>query len=255
MQRIGASYDYTEVDSDTIEFTYELASDDLVTMIVVSIDLYNPAWTNITEDLIPDADDTRSIGSILKTWKNFFTKTASSWNWATTTATAGYVPVASSTNRLDDAWQNISYANATDLTDGNTTTLHYHANIFATASAVLQASANTERSKSNDTNYTKVKEIVTNIGGSANIYFACKASGAAGNAKIYINDIAVGSEIACADSAIYTTSSATFYIYPGSRLQAYYKTFNTGGTSVTLKDFQLSFTTSTFDTLYNTITD
>lgn len=45
---------------------------------------------------------------------------------ATTTPTAGKLPIASSTTRLDDGWQNISYANATDLTDGNSTTVHYH---------------------------------------------------------------------------------------------------------------------------------
>jgi hypothetical protein len=117
MQRIGASYDYTEVDSDTIEFTYTLASDDLVTMIVVSVDLYNPAWTSVTEDLIPDADNTHSIGSILKTWKNFFTKTASSWNWATTTAAAGYVPIASTSGKLDASWLNKNFGG--DGSDGD----------------------------------------------------------------------------------------------------------------------------------------
>lgn len=37
LQRIGASYDYTEIDSNTIQFTYTLASDDLVSMVVISI--------------------------------------------------------------------------------------------------------------------------------------------------------------------------------------------------------------------------
>lgn len=108
LQRIGATNDYTEVDSDTIEFTYTLASDDLITMIVVSIDLYNPAWTNVTEDIIPDADNTHSLGSILKTWKNFFTKTASSWNWATTTPTTGYMPIAGTGGKLDNDWLNVT---------------------------------------------------------------------------------------------------------------------------------------------------
>lgn len=107
-QRIGASYDYTEIDSDTIEFTYELASDDLVQMIVVSIDLYNPAWTNVTENLIPDSDNLHDIGSAAKTWKSFFTKLATSWNFATTTATSNYVPVAGTGGKLDNAWLNVT---------------------------------------------------------------------------------------------------------------------------------------------------
>lgn len=107
-QRIGASYDYTEIDSDTIEFTYELASDDLVQMIVVSVDLYNPAWGNVTEDIIPDTDNAHDLGSLTKTWKKLYTKLATAWNWATSTPTANYVPVAGTGGKLDNGWLNVT---------------------------------------------------------------------------------------------------------------------------------------------------
>jgi len=70
LQRIGGSYDYTTTTMDTIEFTYELVADDLVTMIVVSVDLYNPTWTNVTENLLPDVSATHNIGSATYQWNN-----------------------------------------------------------------------------------------------------------------------------------------------------------------------------------------
>lgn len=71
-QRIGATYDYTEIDSNTIQFTTTLASDDLVQMVVVSVDLYNPAWTAVNDNIIPDTDNAYDLGTATKTFKDVY---------------------------------------------------------------------------------------------------------------------------------------------------------------------------------------
>jgi len=110
LQRIGASYDYEEVDSDTIEFTYELASDDLVSMIVVSVDLYNPAWGVVNDNIIPDTNNAYDIGSSSLQFKDLYLKGDLILNDvpATSTPTADAIPIASSSSKLDNTWLNAS---------------------------------------------------------------------------------------------------------------------------------------------------
>ncbi len=247
-QRIGASYDYTEVDSDTIEFTYELAADDLVQMIVVSIDLYNPAWTNVTEDIIPDTDNAHDLGSLTKTWKAIYTKLATAWNWATTTPTAGYVPIASTSNRLDDGWQNISYANATILTGGTTTSLHLH-NPFAvvsaaSSSATLLNSNNTETSTV-ASSYTLLKTTRVLLGGYYNIYFEVKGNAnGLGYGRIYREGVALGTERS--GNLSYLGYEESLLFLPGDSIQIYAK--GDGDSTAYIQNFRLYGTLQTTST-------
>lgn len=150
-QRIGASYDYTEIDSDTIEFTYELASDDLVQMIVVSVDLYNPAWTNVTEDIIPDTDNAHDLGSLTKTWKKLYTKLATSWNWATSTPTANYIPIAGTGGKLDNGWLNVTTTPTASLIPLGNTSGQVSADWVATSTFVSIAYTSTSVNSVNGT--------------------------------------------------------------------------------------------------------
>lgn len=71
---------------------------------------------------------------------------------ATSTPTINTIPIApTSTTVLADGWQTVSQANATDLTDSGSTTLHYHQNLIYATSTDVSA---TESDTSNKTLYT-----------------------------------------------------------------------------------------------------
>ena len=217
-------------------------------MIVVSIDLYNPAWTNVTEDIIPDTDNAHDLGSLAKTWKKLYTKLATAWNWATTTPTAGYVPIASTSNRLDDGWQNISYANATILTGGTTTSLHLH-NPFAvvsaaSSSATLLNSNNTETSTV-ASSYTLLKTTRVLLGGYYNIYFEVKGNAnGLGYGRIYREGVALGTERS--GNLSYLGYEESLLFLPGDSIQIYAK--GDGDSTAYIQNFRLYGTLQTTST-------
>ena len=71
LQEEGASADYTASDdTNTMTFNTAVEDTDKVTLLVVSIDLYNPAWGTVTSSIIPDTTDTYDIGSDTKRFKD-----------------------------------------------------------------------------------------------------------------------------------------------------------------------------------------
>ena len=130
--RQGASYDYITTTTNAIEFTYEVNDTDTISMYVVSIDLYNANWANVSEDLLPDIDATHDIGSSSLQFKDLYLSGTvyGTINEATSTPTASKIVIASSTGEIDPDWitdtQLLSVVENTDLTDNGTTTLHYH---------------------------------------------------------------------------------------------------------------------------------
>lgn len=110
-QREGASYDYTIIDSNTIEFTTTLSSDDTVQMFVVSVDLYNPAWGVVNASILPDTDNAYDIGSSSLQFKDVYaTGTVYVKNLsvngvlATSTATANAPVLADSSGLISNNW-------------------------------------------------------------------------------------------------------------------------------------------------------
>lgn len=76
----GASNDYIAVDEPNNYITFNEATkdDDIITLLVVSVDIYNPAWNNVTADVLPDLTESWSIGSALKKFKDIFLSGAAS---------------------------------------------------------------------------------------------------------------------------------------------------------------------------------
>ena len=109
-----ADGDYTIIDSNTIEFNYEVKDTDKIVMIVVSVDLYNPAWNNVTEDILPDEDNLRDLGSSSKTFAELHLKTADGFNQATATPTAGKIPIADGSGKLDNGWIGLGFGDGSD---------------------------------------------------------------------------------------------------------------------------------------------
>ena len=59
----GASEDYVTSGTNRAIFNTVVESTDKITLLVVSVDLYNPEWNNVTADILPDTTNTHDIGS------------------------------------------------------------------------------------------------------------------------------------------------------------------------------------------------
>lgn len=66
----GATNDYIATSSNAIIFNDAVLDDDKITMLVVSVDLYNPAWNSVNDDILPDVDSAYDIGSAAKKFKD-----------------------------------------------------------------------------------------------------------------------------------------------------------------------------------------
>ena len=72
LQEYGATEDYTVADSNTIVFNTGVEDTDKVTLLVVSVDLYNPAWGLVNADILPDTHNTYDIGATGNRFKDGF---------------------------------------------------------------------------------------------------------------------------------------------------------------------------------------
>lgn len=68
----GASNDYIATGSNQAVFNDVVLDDDVITLLVVSVDLYNPTWNSVNADVLPDTTATWSIGSTLKRFATGF---------------------------------------------------------------------------------------------------------------------------------------------------------------------------------------
>lgn len=68
----GATNDYVATGSNQAVFNAVVLDDDVITLLVVSVDLYNPAWGNVNADILPDLTASYSIGSVLKKFTTAF---------------------------------------------------------------------------------------------------------------------------------------------------------------------------------------
>jgi hypothetical protein len=72
LQEYGPMEDYTTADSNTVVFNTGVEDTDKVTLLVVSVDLYNPAWGLVNADILPDTHNTYDIGATGNRFKNAF---------------------------------------------------------------------------------------------------------------------------------------------------------------------------------------
>lgn len=72
LQEYGATEDYTTADSNTVVFNTGVEDTDKVTLLVVSVDLYNPAWGAVNADILPDTHNTYDIGATGTRFKDGF---------------------------------------------------------------------------------------------------------------------------------------------------------------------------------------
>jgi hypothetical protein len=68
----GATNDYVATGSNQAVFNEVVLDDDVITLLVVSVDLYNPAWNSVNADILPTLTATYSIGSALKKFTTGF---------------------------------------------------------------------------------------------------------------------------------------------------------------------------------------
>lgn len=66
----GATNDYIATGSNQAVFNDEVEDDDVIDLLVISVDLYNPAWGLVDSDILPDLTDTHDIGSTAKKFKD-----------------------------------------------------------------------------------------------------------------------------------------------------------------------------------------
>lgn len=68
----GAANDYVTAGNNKAVFNDVVLDDDVITLLVVSVDLYNPAWNSVNDDMLPDITESYSIGSALKKFTTAF---------------------------------------------------------------------------------------------------------------------------------------------------------------------------------------
>lgn len=71
----GATNDYVATGSNQAVFNNVVLDDDVITLLVVSVDLYNPAWRSVNDDILPDTDNAYDIGSTTKKFKTLYVDT------------------------------------------------------------------------------------------------------------------------------------------------------------------------------------
>lgn len=72
LQEYGPMEDYTTADSNTVVFNTGVEDTDKVTLLVVSVDLYNPAWGLVNADILPDTHNAYDIGATGNRFKDGF---------------------------------------------------------------------------------------------------------------------------------------------------------------------------------------
>ena len=72
LQVEGAGNDYVANGSNQAVFEDVVADEDIITLLVVSVDLYNPAWGSVNTDILPDVDNAYDIGSSSKQFKDLY---------------------------------------------------------------------------------------------------------------------------------------------------------------------------------------
>ncbi len=72
LMEIGASEDYTTSGNNTSVFNYDINDADKVTMLVVSVDLYNPDWNDVNSDVLPDITNSYDLGSDSLRFKDIY---------------------------------------------------------------------------------------------------------------------------------------------------------------------------------------
>jgi microcystin-dependent protein len=94
----GATNDYVATGSNQAVFNDVVLDDDVITLLVVSVDIYNPAWNLVDGDILPDVTETHDIGSTTKKFKNIYANnffgafpTAAVLPYAGATAPAGFL--------------------------------------------------------------------------------------------------------------------------------------------------------------------
>jgi len=66
----GATADYETAGGNQAVFNSVVLDTDKVSLVVISVDIYNPAWGIVTDDILPDTTDTHDIGSDTKRFKD-----------------------------------------------------------------------------------------------------------------------------------------------------------------------------------------
>jgi hypothetical protein len=260
LMREGATEDFTEVDSNTILFNYDVEDASLVTMIVVSVDLYNPDWENVTEDILPDVTNTHTIGDATHTFSELHLEDATSLKVASATPTADTIPIADGSGNLDEGWLQMTDADATTLTDSSfADSLHVHKTRIVTASDTLQQSADTEQDGAGITSFTLVKEIQVYLSGNYRIKFDLKRGTddigpPVAHGRIYKNGVALGTDQTNSTNT-YQTFSEDLDFDADDKIQLYYYSSDGGSANrqAITRNFRLYGTiTSTADSIVNT---
>lgn len=108
----------------------------------------------------------------------------------------------------------------------------------ASASNTLQNSADTQQSARGNT-YSKRKEVIALVGGIIRIKFDLKTDtgGFTVYGKIYINDVAIGTEQSTSSTS-YTTYSEDIVVPAGAKVQLYTKTTNISNEYAFVQNFR-----------------
>jgi len=185
-------------------------------------------------------------GSNINTGTNLFQ--ASTTFTATTTILADSLNHALVLNGVPYSFQSTRGASSTvPFEDGNGNIKWQeptYSILLATAASTtaVKYSANTERSTASDT-YELLKSIQIRHGGQINVSFALKYQNGSGQARIYVNGIAIGTERSASASYVYYDENIN--VKPYDYVQLYALDASGGGTDLAIvKDFRIFYTKS-----------
>ena len=247
LMEIGASADYQTSGSNTVVFNYDVEDLDKITLLVVSVDLYNPAWGLVNDNILPDTDSAYDVGSTSKKFKDLH---------LSGDVTFGGDLNGDGSNLDDGANGKLKSGTAANelvrldgsaklpAVDGSQLTNAFK---YFSESDTLRLSADTERLTS-ATSYTMVKNTVVYGAGKIRIKFSIRSNNNGGNnlayGQIYLNGVAVGTERSNTGGP--TEYSEDIYVSAGDKVQIYAK--GNGATTSYITNFRLYFDINSSDT-------
>jgi hypothetical protein len=243
LQELGATADYlASDDSDQITFNTAVEDTDKITLLVVSVDLYNPDWNTVTSDILPDTTNTYDIGSDTNRFKDAYLEGNVDIDGTLNVQGIGTfqaIPVIPTTDPTTagqvialDENAKLPPVNGSNLTNMPEQGGHLYTVV---ASDNLHISADTERTTTSGT-YVIKKSILITKQGTYRVKFDLKDSWSATYGRIYKNGVAFGTEQSTSSTS-YVTKSEDLVFAIGDYMDLYLK--GDGSHTSYLRNFRL----------------
>jgi len=228
----GATNDYVATSSNAVIFNVAVLDDDKVTMLVVSVDLYNPAWNSVNADILPDVDSAYDIGSTTKKFKDGY---FAELNADTYSGDGVIDPDNISATSSDEAYKLVKLDNEGSLPSELLSSYTINVAALSSTTPVITSAAEVG---TQSTTYVPLKSIFIKNPGYLTVQYTDRVNNNAGNTGIARNGEILASYAAVLNTE--TVREATVFIGTGGILQIV--ALKAGDGTVYVKNLNIYFT-------------